>query len=160
MDGGAIVFGTGYPLGAGAAVVKQGDEWEVVSEVAGTALTNILCGTVDAYGRVLLGTERTGIVGWDGDGWFLISAADGLPTDAILSMAATSYGPVVVGCNDVLTPAFVPGGVCLIDGADVWCPPADLVPIDSPVTAIWIDEAADEWWFGTQTGAVFRYSAE
>jgi len=159
-DDGSVVFGTGYPLGAGAAVIKRGTVWDVVLGVAGGALSNILCGTTDAYGRVLLGTEQDGIAVWDADEWFLISTADGLPTNAVLSITATSYGPVVVGCDDVLDPAFVPGGICILDGLDVWCRPDDLVPVDSPVTAIWIDEVATEWWFGTRAGSVFRFSAE
>jgi len=155
-DDGSIVFGTGYPLGAGAAVIKRGVVWDVVSGVKGVALSNILCGTTDAYGRVLLGTEQNGIAVWDGDEWFIISTTDGLPTNAVLSMAATSCGPVVVGCDDALDPALVPGGICILDGFDVWRPSDDLVPIDSPATAIGIDESANEWWFGTHAGSVFH----
>ncbi|MBN2208128.1 MAG: hypothetical protein JW759_02370 [Candidatus Coatesbacteria bacterium] len=159
-DDGAVVFGTGYPLAAGAAIIKRGSAWEVVSQVAGIALSNVLCGTTDAYGRVLLGTERSGIAAWDGNAWFLITAADGLFTNAVLSMAAASNGLVIVSCDDVLDPAFVQGGICLLVGREVWQPPADSVPIDAAVTAIWADEVAGEWWFGTRTGSVFRYSHE
>ncbi|MBN1593035.1 MAG: hypothetical protein JW941_07305, partial [Candidatus Coatesbacteria bacterium] len=157
-DDGTVVFGTGYPLGNGDVLLKTGDEWLAVSGVGPVTLSNIICGTVDADGRVLLGTERTGLVMIDGDEWLIISAEDGIPSDRVLALEPTSCGMVVVSCGDVLTPQYVAGGICLLNGRDVWIPPEALVPIDSSVTAISIDESAGEWWFGTETGEIFRYS--
>lgn len=163
LGDGDVVFGTGHPLTAGAVVIRRGQEWETLSDVDGAELSSIQCGVVDDFGRVLLGTETQGLLVLEAGEWSFTSMADGLPSNNVIAIASSASGLVIASCDDWFDlegETMRPGGLCTINDLEVWAPPRDAVPIDGPVTAIYMDDLTGEFWFGTRSGAVFRYSAE
>jgi len=155
---GSVLFGTGCPGGAGEVVILGDAGWSVVSRVDGLGFSRVVCGVVDAYGRVLLGTESSGVLVLDGQERYFITSEQGLVSDSVTSLAATSWGPVICGCDATFDGvAYRPGGVCVIEGSQCWRPAAAQVLVGTTVTAIWLDEQSGQWWFGTSDGQVICF---
>lgn len=158
---GGVLIGTGYPQGSGTIVIKTGDTWDVLDEIAYSEFSCVTCGVIDAFGRIVLGSESDGLLVCSDGTWSKITVEGGLATNCVKAVFSVSSGFTVVSCGedyDATTGAFVTGGLCLLEDWEVSALPSELVPVESEVTAISFDGADGRFWLGTDSGEVYSYT--